>query len=133
MACTLERGQGRSMSVYPRVFGRELPCSVLELLDIPHLSVSPTQLDQLHAQATLGLADASSRHRLGLAHLASGRAGLARKWLDTALAADPTVAAHHLALAAALEMVAQHDQAAAQIDRVINDPALSEQVQPALP
>lgn len=101
------------MSVYRRILGRELPCSSMELLAIP--SFPQTFSPENPARA----ARSASSYRTGLRHLHRNEPGLARKHLTNALLRDPADVPARLALAAALEMLSMHEDAARQIDAAI--------------
>lgn len=107
------------MSVYRRMIGRELPCTVLDLLGIDASALDAGKGEQLQTLAELGQADAKALYRLGCSELAAGKLGLARKWLGEALSRDPDLLAARLMLAGVYDLLAQHDQAAAQIDAIL--------------
>ena len=105
------------MSVYHRMLGRELPCNVLELLDLHPMPLPGSEHEALAAQAGRGYPDVL--YRLGLSHLGRQELGLARQRLTDAVAIKPAFARARLALAAVEDLLAQHDRALQQLDAVL--------------
>jgi len=94
------------MSVYGRILGRGLPSSLARMLRIP--TGQPTGEDENPSQM--------GSYQRGLHHLRLNQAGLAKRFLQRALDSDPNQYENRLALALAFEMLAQHHDAAAQLD-----------------
>jgi tetratricopeptide (TPR) repeat protein len=117
------------MSVYRRMIGRELPCSVLNLLEIAVRPLGAARHEELAGAAQLGQADADAVHRLGRSHLARQEWGLARQRLLEAVLARPGFVAARLALAGVCDLLCQHEEAAAHIDAVLT--VMLEQEAPA--
>jgi tetratricopeptide (TPR) repeat protein len=107
------------MGVHQFMLGRELPCTVLELLEIRPVPLAGAKHDALLRQVELGRAYPDVLHRLGLSHLARQELGLARQRLAEAVARKPEYAPARLALAAVCDLLAQHDEAVNHLDAVI--------------
>ncbi|MGE5609373.1 MAG: tetratricopeptide repeat protein [Bacillota bacterium] len=107
------------MSVYHRIIGRELPCNLLNLLQIPVAALQTSEHQSLMQLAQLGQLDSEGLCRLGQSHLARGELGLACKRFGAVLAQRPEYIEARLALASACDLLAQHDQAAAHVDAVL--------------
>src|SRR5687767_11279141 len=107
------------MSVYRQILGRELPCVINDLLKLHRVELNSSEFERLHTIAQVNRADAADLRRLGAAHLSRGELGLARARLRDAVQLDPDAPAARLTLAVAHESLAEHDQAAAQIDAVL--------------
>jgi Flp pilus assembly protein TadD len=108
------------MSVYRRMIGRELPCSVLSLLQMPVYPLGTGRHDELAMAAQLGQADADSLQQLGRSHLARQEWGLARQRLSEAVLARPDFVAARLLLAGVCDLLSQHQEAAAHIGTVLS-------------
>ncbi len=113
------------MSVYHRMLGSQLPCNVLELLGIQPLPLPAPAHEALIAQKPRGYADVL--YRLGLSHLGRQELGLSRECLGAAVDAKPGFCKARLALASICDLLAQHDQAAMQIEAVLEATPLSAQ------
>ena len=109
------------MSVYRRMFGRELPCSTQELLGLPYEHIDMSACEQIAGQMQLGTANSDALYRLGLYHLNRLEPGLARRCFNEALRRWPDSGANRMGLAVACEMLAQHEQAAACLDALAGD------------
>ena len=107
------------MSVYRQILGRELPCVINDLLKLPRVEFSSSEFERLHNVAQANRAEAAELQRLGAAHLARGELGLARARLRESVQLNPDHPAGRLTLAVVHESLAEHDQAAAQIDAVL--------------
>ncbi len=107
------------MSVYRRLVGRELPCSVLHLLNIPVVKKDAGKRDLLAELAALGQADSADLYHLAQFHLATHQWGLARKRLIESLLKRPGFVPARLALAGACDLLGQHAQAAEHLDTVL--------------
>ena len=107
------------MSVYRRMIGRELPCSVLHLLDIAIVGRGSEKQEQLAALAALGQAEAGDLYWLGRWHLGRQEWGLARKRLIESLLKRPGFAAARLMLAGTCDLLGQHREGAEHIDTVL--------------
>jgi tetratricopeptide (TPR) repeat protein len=107
------------MSVYQRIIGWELPCTVLDLLGIQPALLEPAEHEQLQRRAELGQADAHTLYRLGSSHLAAGKLGLARQDLNAALHQNSHLTAARLMLAGVCDLLAQHDQAAIHLEEIL--------------
>jgi Tfp pilus assembly protein PilF len=107
------------MSTYRRILGRELPCTIADLLKLPRIDLTPDHHDRLLRGCQSTRADATDLYHLGASHLSRGELGLARARLREAVKQNPNNTAARLALAAAHESLAGHDRAAAEIDAVL--------------
>src|SRR5882724_7347811 len=103
------------MSIYRRMLGRELPCTLRQLLAIEPRKLSAKQEDILIRRASVG-GDIQSLYRLGFSHLAADQWGAAIGFLSAALEAHPSHVPSHLALAITYEGLGQHHKAAAHLD-----------------
>src|SRR5688500_12789200 len=111
------------MSVYRRMLGRGLPCSVSELLSLAIQPLSAGGHATLVDLAEDGRISPEGLLKLGLSHLDRQEWGLSRLRLTQALSRSDNLYSARLALACIHECLAQHDQAAAQLDALlaIND------------
>src|SRR5437764_4374788 len=107
------------MGVHQFILGRELPCTVLELLEIRPLPMAGAKHDALLRQVELGSAYPDVLYRLGMSHLARQELGLARQRLAEAVARKSDYAPARLALAAVCDLLAQHEEAVNHLDAVI--------------
>src|SRR5213075_1540668 len=106
------------MSIYRRMLGRELPCTLRQLLAIEPKKLTTRQQELLTRRASIG-GDVQSFYRLGFSHLAQDQWGAAIGYLTSALELHPSHIPSHLALAITYEGLAQHDKAAAQLDEIL--------------
>src|SRR5258706_4130701 len=102
------------MSIYRRMLGRELPCTLRQLLAIEPRKLSAKQEDILIRRASVG-GDIQSLYRLCLSHPAPDQSGAAIGFLSAAREAHPSHVASHLALASTYVRLGPHHQAAAQL------------------
>jgi tetratricopeptide (TPR) repeat protein len=107
------------MGVHQFMLGRELPCTVVDLLDIRLMPLAGATHDALVRQVELGRAYPDVLYRLGLSHLGRQELGLARQRLSAAVTQKPDYAAARLALAAVCDLLAQHTEAVDHLDAVI--------------
>jgi tetratricopeptide (TPR) repeat protein len=107
------------MSVYRRMLGRGLPCSVSELLSVANQPLSAGGHATLVDLAEDGRISTDGLLKLGLSHMERNEWGLAKLRLNQALARSSGMHAARLALACVHEQLAQHDRAAAQIDALL--------------
>lgn len=108
------------MSVYRRILGRELPCSIFDLLQIAALPLTAEVHESLLRRCAVGEPKAADLHRLGLSHLARQEPGLARMRLAEAVLRKPHSAELRIALAAANELLADHAAAAAELEAALD-------------
>src|SRR5688572_20931945 len=104
------------MSVYRRMLGRELPCSLRQLLALEPRKLTARQEELLSRRASLGRADVQSLYRLGMSYLSLDLWGMAVRHLSAAIELHPSHIPSRLALAAGHEGLGQHELAAAQLD-----------------
>lgn len=104
------------MSVFRRIVGRELPCTVAELLALAPQPLAPADRSLMRDLLTVANPSPAALHRLALACLADGQFGLARQHLNAALRHEPGYLPGHIALAATNDRLAQHQLAASHID-----------------
>lgn len=107
------------MSVYRRMLGRGLPSSVCELLSLANQPLSAGGYATLADLAEDGRISADGLLKLGLSHMDRNEWGLAKLRLTQALSLSSGMHGARLALACVHEQLAQHDQAAAQIDALL--------------
>src|SRR2546423_1910568 len=93
-----------SMGVYQFMLGRELPCTVAELLEIPRMPLPGATHDALLRQVEAGRAYPDVLYRLGLSHLGRQELGLARQRLSEAVNQKPDYAPARMALAAVCDL-----------------------------
>src|SRR5947199_7895031 len=110
---------GVRMSVHQFMLGRELPCTVLDLLDVRPLPLPGATHDALVQGVEAGRAYPDVLYRLGLSHLGRQELGLARQRLMAAVQQKPTYVAARIALAGVCDLLARHDDAIDQIDSVL--------------
>src|SRR3954467_12922292 len=106
------------MSIYRRMLGRELPCTLRQLLAIEPKKLPTKQKDILVRRVAVS-GDVQSLYRLGFSHLAADQWGAAIGYLSTALELHPSHISSHLALAITYEGLGQHHKAAAQLDEIL--------------
>ncbi|HEV8292320.1 MAG TPA: hypothetical protein VGP94_10365, partial [Tepidisphaeraceae bacterium] len=107
------------MSIYRRMLGRELPCTLRELLAIEPKRLAGRQLDLFERRAELGSADIQILYRLGMSSIAREHWGKAIGYLSGAVEIHSSHIPSRLALALAYEGLGQHQQAAGQLDAVL--------------
>src|SRR5258708_22931801 len=107
------------MGVHQFMFGRELPCTVLDLLEIRLMPLPGAVHDGLVQQVEGGRAYPDVLHRLGLSHLGRQELGLAKQRLLAAVNQKADYAPARLALAAVCDLLAQHSEAVDQLDAVL--------------
>ena len=113
------------MSVYQFMLGRELPCTVGEILEVRPQPLTGQEHDQLLRAVKGGRAYADQLYRLGLSHLSRQELGLAQRRLSEAVKLKPGYLPARLALAAVCDQLAQHSQAADQIEAALSLPTRS--------
>jgi tetratricopeptide (TPR) repeat protein len=107
------------MSVNLQMLGRQLPCNLLDLLQVKPLPLASPVHDELVRRIESGQNYPDVHYKLGLSHLGRQELGLARKHLAIAVAAKPQYASARLALATTCDLLAQHGDAVEQIDAVL--------------
>jgi tetratricopeptide (TPR) repeat protein len=107
------------MSVYRSILGRELPCTIDDVVHRPRVELEERQHERLLTAVRSTRADATYLYELGASHHSRGEFGLARARLREAVKRAPGHLAARLALAAVHESLAEHDRCAAQIDAVL--------------
>jgi tetratricopeptide (TPR) repeat protein len=108
------------MGVHQFMLGRELPCTVVDLLEIRLMPLPGATHDALVRQVDAGgRAYPDVLYRLGLSHLGRQELGLAKQRLSAAVAQKPDYAPARLALAAVCDLLAQHAEAVDHLDAVI--------------
>src|SRR5687768_5082650 len=107
------------MSVYRRMLGRGLPCSVSELLSVANQPLSAGGHATLVDLAEDGRISVEGLLKLGHSHMDAREWGLAKLRLTQALARSADLHAARLALACVHEQLAQHDQAGAHLDALL--------------
>lgn len=107
------------MSVHLQMLGKELPCNLLDLLQVKPLPLPSPIHDDLLARVEAGRGYPDVHYKLGLSHLGRQELGLARKHLQAAVDAKPQYVSARLALATACDLLAQHDKAVEQIDAIL--------------
>jgi len=117
------------MGVYQFMLGRELPCTVLELLEIRLMPLPGTAHERLLQQVQAGTAYPDLLYRLGLSHLGRQELGLAKQRLAEAVEQKPDYVAARLVLAGICDLLAQHQQAIEHIDAVITSGKIVGQTQ----
>ena len=108
------------MGVHQFMFGRELPCTVIDLLEIRLMPLPGAVHDALVQQVEGGRAYPDVLHRLGLSHLGRQELGLAKQRLSAAVNQKSDYAPARLALAAVCDLLAQHGEAVDQLDAVLS-------------
>src|SRR5579884_2710801 len=107
------------MGVYQFMLGRELPCTVLDLLEIRLMPLPGATHERLLAQVQDGRAYPDVLYRLGLSHLGRQELGLAKERLAEAIRQKPDYIAARLILAGICDLLAQHQEAIEHLDTVI--------------
>jgi tetratricopeptide (TPR) repeat protein len=107
------------MSVYRRMLGRELPCTLRQLLALEPRALAAKQLEVFERRAAIATADVQILYRLGMSSIAREQWGMAIRHLSGAVETHPSHIPSRLALALAYEGLAQHHYAAAQLDAVL--------------
>jgi tetratricopeptide (TPR) repeat protein len=107
------------MSVYLQMLGRQLPCNLLDLLQVKPLPLPMPAHDALVAQIESGQAYPDVHYKLGLSCLGRQELGLARRHLAAAVEAKPQYVSARLALATVCDLLARHAEAVEQIDAVL--------------
>src|SRR4051812_31184498 len=107
------------MSVHLQMLGRQLPCNLLDLLQVKPMPLAAPAHDELMGRVAAGQNYPDVHYKIGLSHLGRQELGLARKHLAIAVEAKPQYAAARLALATVCDLLAQHAEAVAQLDAVI--------------
>lgn len=107
------------MGVQQFMLGRELPCTVVDLLQVRLMPLPGATHDAMVRQVEAGRAYPDVLYRLGLSHLGRQELGLAKQRLSAAVAQKPTYAPARIALAAVCDLLAQHAEAVDQLDAVL--------------
>jgi tetratricopeptide (TPR) repeat protein len=110
------------------MLGRQLPCSLLDLLGVKPLPLPSPVHDDLADRVSRGERYPDLLYKLSLSHLGRQELGLARKYLLIAVELKPSYVAARLALAAVCDLLAQHSQAVEHLDALagINSPNLDQ-------
>jgi len=106
------------MSIYRRMLGRELPCTLRQLLAIEPKELTAKQEALLTRRIQIS-GDVQLLYRLGFSSLAREQWGAAIGFFTSALELHPSHIPSHLALAIAHESLAQHERAAAGLDQIL--------------
>ena len=107
------------MSVHLQMLGRQLPCNLLDLLQVKPLPLASPLHDDLVRRIEAGENYPDVHYKLGLSHLGRQELGLARKHLLIAVEQKPQYLSARLALATVCDLLARHAEAVEQIDAVI--------------
>src|SRR5947209_10137951 len=107
------------MGVHQFMLGRELPCTVVDLLQVRLMPLPGATHDALVRQVESGPAYPDVLYRLGLSHLGRQELGLAKQRLLAAVGLKPGYAPARVALAAVCDLLAQHGEAVDQLDAVL--------------
>src|SRR6266581_665102 len=107
------------MSIYRRMLGRELPCTLRQLLALEPKALAAKQLESHERRAELQTGDVQVLHRLGMSCIALEHWGKAISYLASAIEIHPSHIPSRLALALAFEGLGQHPHAAQQLDAVL--------------
>ena len=107
------------MGVHQFMLGRELPCTVVDLLEMRLMPLPGAIHDALLQQVETGRAYPDVLFKLGLSHLGRQELGLAKQRLTAAVTQKPDYAPARMALAAVCDLLAQHGEAVDQLDAVI--------------
>lgn len=107
------------MGVHQFMLGRELPCTVVDLLEIRLMPLPGATHDALVKQVETGRAYPDVLYRLGLSHLGRQELGLAKQRLSESVSQKPDYAPARMALAAVCDLLAQHGEAVDQLDAVL--------------
>jgi tetratricopeptide (TPR) repeat protein len=107
------------MSVHLQMLGRQLPCNLLDLLQVKPLPLPFPVHDELVGRIEAGQNYPDVHYKLGLSHLGRQELGLARRHLAIAVEAKPQYVAARLALATVCDLLAQHADAVEQLDAVL--------------
>jgi len=107
------------MSVHLQMLGRQLPCNLLDLLQVKPLPLPSPVHEDLRQRVAAGQNYPDVHYKLGLSHLGRQELGLARRHLAIAVAAKPQYAAARVALATVCDLLAQHADAVEHLDAVI--------------
>src|SRR4051812_28632191 len=107
------------MSVHLQMLGRQLPCNLLDLLQVKPMPLAAPAHDELLGRVAAGQNYPDVHYKLGLSHLGRQELGLARKHLAIAVEAKPQYVSARLALATVCDLLAQHAAAVEQIDAVL--------------
>src|SRR5881394_878116 len=104
------------MSVHLQMLGRQLPCNLLDLLQVKPLPLASPVHDELVRRVTAGENYPDVHYRLGLSHLGRQELGLARRHLMMAVEGNGKYIDARLALATVCDLLALHAEAVEQID-----------------
>src|SRR4051812_41855176 len=107
------------MSVHLQMLGRQLPCNLLDLLQVKPLPLPAPAHDELVARVEAGPGYPGVHFKLGLSHLGRQELGLALRHLTTAVEKKPQYVTARLALATVCDLLARHADAVEQIDAVL--------------
>ncbi len=107
------------MSVHLQMLGRQLPCNLLDLLQVKPLPLPSPVHDELVGRIEAGQNYPDLHYKLGLSHLGRQELGLARRHLQQAVDSKPQYASARMALAAVCDLLALHSEAVDQIDALI--------------
>ena len=96
------------MSVHLQMLGRQLPCNLLDLLQVKPLPLASPLHDDLVRRIEGGENYPDVHYKLGLSHLGRQELGLARKHLAIAVEQKPQYVSARLALATVCDLLARH-------------------------
>jgi tetratricopeptide (TPR) repeat protein len=109
------------MSVYRRMLGRELPCTLRPLLGLDPCAIDAAEHEALLARVNAGDASVDDLVRLGHSRLSRGETGMARRLFADALRRRHGHGPARLGVALAYESLALHDKAAGVLDAIVNE------------
>src|SRR3954468_15126005 len=107
------------MGVHLQMLGKQLPCNLLDLLQVKPLPLPAPLHDALVSRLEGGENYPDVHYKLGLSHLGRQELGLAHKHLLAAIAGNPKYVSARLALACACDLLARHAEALEQVDAVL--------------
>ena len=107
------------MGVHLQMLGRQLPCNLLDLLQVKPLPLPAPLHDALVARVEAGENYPDVHYKLGLSHLGRQELGLAQRHLSAAVAANPNYVSARIALACAYDLLARHADALEQVDALL--------------
>src|SRR3954452_14957025 len=99
------------MSVNLQMLGRQLPCNLLDLLQVKPLPLPAPAHDELVGRIETGQSYPDVHYKLALSHLGRQELGLARRPLATEVGAKPQYVSARLARATVCDLLARHAEA----------------------
>lgn len=107
------------MGVHLQMLGKQLPCNLLDLLQVKPLPLPAPLHDALIGRLEAGESYPDVHYKLGVSHLGRQELGLAHKHLSAAVAGNPKYVSARLALACTCDLLARHAEALEQVDAVL--------------